>query len=206
MTRRLIAFIAAALICICAGAQNIVSDFTATLQGKCAAFKYAYSLSGKYPVNGSGEVRLQGDSFTMKGDGLEVYCNGNVRWTVDTEAEECYIEAVDAKGFDVEANPALLVGAVDKAFTFKKSSPTTFNGEKVTQAVLAPISTEGNISEVSLMLTSAKKPLGAIIHLNDGTIITITIHGFTLGAPVSAGTFSFNTGMLDKHYVVTDLR
>lgn len=189
-----------------AAAQDIVSEFTSTLKGKCASFSYTYELSGKYPVTGSGAVTLQGESFTMKADGLEIYCNARDRWTLDTECEECYIESVTSGEVDYEANPALLVGAVGKAFKLRKVTSATFNSQKVSEAALTPVSPMGNITEASLFLTSAKKPAGAVLTLSDGTRITVTIKDFTLSPLKDAGAFALDTRKIDKHYVITDLR
>lgn len=204
MARRIIISLMAAAMCLSAWGQNIVSDFVSTLEGRCASFEYSYSLSGQVPLNGSGKVKFQDESFTMKGDGLEVYCDGNVRWTVDTEAEECYIESVGDE-LDIEANPALLVGAVDKAFKFKKAKSATFNGKSVNEAVLSPAGDTG-IKEVSFFLTSAKVPAGAIITADDGTVITITLKDFTLSGKAEASEFTLDTKKLGKNYILTDLR
>jgi len=142
----------------------------------------------------------------MEGDGLEVWCDGTTRWTVDTVAEECYIESVQAGGMDYEANPALLVGAVDKAFKLRKTASATFNGQKVTEAVLIPLTEGGNITELSLMLTSAKKPAGLLVKTTDGSLITVTVKDFTVSAAGSLKDFAFNTKGLDSGYIVTDLR
>ena len=204
--KRLAALLSVLLLGLVARGQNVITDFTATLPGHCATFGYSYSMSGQFPLSGSGEVRLQNDSFTMKGDGLEIYCDGATRWTVDTEAEECYIESVDKDILDVEANPALLVGSVDKAFKYKKSSSATFNGQKVTEALLIPTDKTGNISEVSLFITSDKKPVGGLLSLDDGTVITIIIKDFALGAAADNRSFGLDTKKLTKNYIITDLR
>lgn len=194
------------LLCIAASGQNVVTDFAKTLSDACASFGYTYSMSGQVPLSGSGTIRLQGDTFIMKGDGLEVYCDGTTRWTVDTAAEECYIEGVKEGGFDYEANPALIVGAVDKAFKLKKTVSTTFNGQKVTQAVLEPATKDGNITELSLMLTTAKKPAGLLVSTSDGNVITVTVKDFTLTPATAREAFSFDTKKLNKNYFITDLR
>lgn len=204
--RRISVLAAILLMCVSASAQNIVDGFVATLGGKCASFKYNYSVSGQVPVSGSGEVNLQGDSFTMKGDGLEVYCNGAERWTLDTEAEECYIESVDASTLDYEANPALLVGAVDKAFKFQKSKSSTFNGKQVSEAVLSPISKDAGIKEVSLFITQGNVPSGAILTLKDGTAVTVSIKDWAVSEEKACETFCLNTKKLGKNYIITDLR
>lgn len=194
------------LLCIAAAGQNVVTDFAKTLSDACASFGYTYSMSGQVPLSGSGTIKLQGDTFIMKGDGLEVYCDGTTRWTVDTAAEECYIEGVKEGGLDYEANPALIVGAVDKAFKLKKTVSTTFNGLKVTQAVLEPATKDGNITELSLMLTAAKKPAGLLVNTSDGNVITVNVKDFALTPATTREAFSFDTKKLNKNYFITDLR
>ena len=204
MVKRFIVLAFLSAMCLCAHGQNIVSEFVSTLEGKCATFAYSYSLGGQVPLNGSGTVMLQGDSFTMKGDGLEVYCDGKVRWTLDTEAEECYIETV-GDGLDIEANPALLVGAVDKAFKFNKTKSSSFNGKSVSEAILTPAVDTG-IKEVSFFLTAAKVPVGAIITSGDGSTVTITLKDFTLKDEADISSFTLDTKKLGKNYIITDLR
>ena len=189
-----------------AAGQNIVTDFAKTLADGCATFGYSYSMTGNVPLSGSGTIRLQGDAFSMEGDGLEVWCDGTTRWTVDTVAEECYIEGVEPGGLDYEANPALLVGAVDKAFKLKKTASATFNAQKVTEAVLVPVTDGGNITELSLMLTSAKKPAGLLVKTSDGNIITVTVKDFAVGAKSDLKAFGYDTKKLSSDYIVTDLR
>lgn len=204
--KKFILTITTALIGLSLSAQNIISDFTGTLNGHCSSFEYQYSMSGSVPMSGNGSVKLQGDSFVMKGDGLEIFCDGKTRWTNDVVAEECYIEKVDGGSLDFEANPALLVAAVDKAFTLKKTSSATFNGKKVTEASLAPVKKKGNIGDVSLFLSADLKPVGATLKLGDGSTITITIRNFTLGDQLPTKEFTLDTKKLDKSYIITDLR
>lgn len=206
MIKKLTTTILVLILGLSASGQNIVTEFASTLSGKCANFCYDYVIGGQMPVTGDGEVKLQGDSFVMKGNGLEIYCDGETRWTVDTDAEECYIEAVETGDMDIEANPALLVGAVDKAFKFQKVKSSTFNGKSVSEAVLTPTPKNGNIKEVSLFLTSAKVPAGAILTTDDGTVITITITDYKLFGKVESNTFSFDTKKLNKNFIITDLR
>ncbi|MBR6213000.1 MAG: hypothetical protein IKQ64_08170 [Bacteroidales bacterium] len=205
MMKRLTAILLV-LFPLAAAGQNIVTDFAKSLSDGCATFGYSYSVSGQVPLSGSGDIRLQGDAFTMQGDGLEVYCDGTTRWTLDTAAEECYIEGVKAGGLDYEANPALLVGAVDKAFKLSGTSSRTFNGTKVTEAVLKPVSKDGNITELSLMMTTAKKPAGLIVKTSDGNTITVIVKDFLIGGKAALKDFAFDTGKLGSGYIVTDLR
>ena len=189
-----------------AAGQNIVTDFAKSLSEGCASFGYSYAMGGQVPLNGSGTVRLQGDAFVMQGDGLEVYCDGSTRWTVDTVAEECYIEGVKAGGLDYEANPALLVGAVDKAFKLVGTKAATFNGQRVTEAVLTPAAEGGNITELSLMMASDKKPAGLLVKTSDEGIITVVVKDFTVGDKAQVKDFGYDAGKLGGDYLVVDLR
>lgn len=53
---------------------------------------YSCTVKGEVPVKFKGTILLQDDCYCMKGNGLEIYCNGGTRWTLDREAKEAYIE------------------------------------------------------------------------------------------------------------------
>lgn len=206
MKKLAILLLAATALCTDASGQNIVTEYASSIKGKCITFRYSYSVSGQVPLNGSGDLKFQDDSFVMKGDGLEIFCNGSDRWTVDVPAEECYIESVDQGTLDVEANPALLVSSVEKAFNFQKTKSSTFNGKKVTEAVLTPVSKDANIKEVSFFLNQSKIPVGAIISAMDGTSIAIIIDDYSSGAAAGKEEFTLDTSKLGKDFIITDLR
>ena len=53
------------------------------------SFSYTYSVSGgKVSMTGQGSAVLQGDAYILDVDGMEVYCDGTARWTLDRKAEE----------------------------------------------------------------------------------------------------------------------
>lgn len=192
--------------CLPVTGQSIVEDFAESLKGHCSSFDYEYSLSGSVPMSGSGTVRLQDTAFTMVGNGLDIRCDGKTRWTADTVAEECYIEDVSDQAIDFEANPALLVGAVDKAFSVQKTAPSVFNGLSVTEAVLTPKSKNGSIVSVSLFFVSKAKPVGAVIRTKDMNSITVTISNFISGKTLGAEAFRIDTQGLGAGYIINDLR
>ena len=187
-------------------ASNPAAAFAKSLQGRLASFDYSYSMSGPLPMNGSGSVKLQGNAFTMEGNGLDIRCDGKTRWTVDVVAEECYIENIDAQELDYEANPALLVGALDRAFNYKDSSTASFNGMRVSEIRLVPKKKGSSINEVSLFLTQGNQPAGVNVSSSDGNLITITIRNYKLDNSLDLSAFRLNTKELGKDYVITDLR
>ena len=44
-------------------------------------------------VSGEAELKMQGNAYTMHGNGLSVYCDGETVWILDMAAREAYIEA-----------------------------------------------------------------------------------------------------------------
>ena len=73
-------------------------------------YTYGYVSGGKtYDNVASGKMIVQGNAYLLKGDGLEVYSDGKVRWTLDRSAKEAMIDAVS--GEDITSNPAAIVSS-----------------------------------------------------------------------------------------------
>lgn len=53
---------------------------------------YTCSISDLSPVSIKGKLVIQGDCYFAEGYGMRIYCNGNTRWTIDTDSKEVYIE------------------------------------------------------------------------------------------------------------------
>ena len=74
------------------------------------SFSYIYSVSGgKVSMTGQGSAVLQGDAYILDVDGMEVYCDGTARWTLDRKAEELVVESCDTYPVSLSANPVLLL-------------------------------------------------------------------------------------------------
>lgn len=72
---------------------------------------YRYETGGEVTVTGSGTLLLDGGCYLLRGNGLDVYCDGVTRWTVDPAAKEVYIEAA-AEGQDYFSHPEAFVSQV----------------------------------------------------------------------------------------------
>ena len=77
---------------------------------ECVQVEYEFStiVSG-HKVIGEGQIEVQGNSYHMKGDGLEIYCDGAVTWLIDETAEEVVIESADSNDAGLLANPIMLL-------------------------------------------------------------------------------------------------
>ena len=80
--------------------------------GNRVHFHYSYSLSRNgadfAPVT-DGQVTVEGDAYILEGLGMKVVSDGTTRWTLDPEAREVVVEAVQKE--DLFTNPALFIGS-----------------------------------------------------------------------------------------------
>lgn len=192
MMKRTILYIVFILLPVLCGAQaGSYRDLVDRIASSRVRFSYTYSLSGQFPLSGSGTAVLQGNLFSLKGDGLEIRCDGKKRWTVDTKAEEVYIENAD---MDLSANPALIVSMMDELFELSKESPLT----------LVP-KARSDIRSAELGIAGGKLA-SMVLTMKDGSKITVKIASMDflpLSEDVSG--FAFSSGDFPDTYVITDL-
>ena len=148
-----------------------LGDFTSKVSSSLVSFSYTYSVNSKVKIQGSGSAMLQGDAFYMKGNGLEIWCNGKTKWTVDRTAGEAVVESADADDYDM--NPARMIGSVAKVFDVVSDSKSTFNGEKVDMVVLSP-RVKMSIRRLKLYF-SGRDLVGASVAANDGNVTDFVI-------------------------------
>ncbi len=208
-------FAVAALFALSTAASarsRTLSDFIEKVSGSLVSFDYAYSMpSGKTKMTGSGKVRVLGSSFRMEGNGLEIWCDGKTRWTVDRISEEALVESVDDSGDSFSTNPALMISSVDDAFTETSFGASKFGGKAVDASVLSPkIKGRGSkdLSGLKLFFKSGTRTLvGARVELNDGTVSDFTISNIRFeDGSAQKESFRFDEKTLGSSYVVTDLR
>lgn len=191
-------------------ASRALRDFLAKVSQSCVSFEYSYVHRVKGTnVKGAGSVELQGNAFRMKGDGMEVWCDGRTRWVLDRETKEAVIEAVDPSGEDYAANPALLISAVDKAFQEISAGTSKFGDKVVDVSILSPRSKAEVPSDVVLLKLYFKPGsgefIGAEVKLSDGSVTDFTIRKLAYSDKKEAS-FRFDEKTLDSSYVITDLR
>ena len=97
MTRYWIRTLIAVLLSWTAGAQQKqLSEIAAHLETNRISLQYACTIAQPAPVKLSGALLIQGDCYQAKGNGMEIYCDGTTRWTVDPESKEVYIETAES--------------------------------------------------------------------------------------------------------------
>ena len=186
--------------------RETVSEFLAMASSSRISFAYTYSTENRTPsMTGAGSVTVQGNAFLMNGDGLEVICDGNSRWTVDRSAGEAIVETV-AEGEDFSANPALFLSGSGEGFSLKEASSVRRNGKDLVKAVLEA-TVKSNVRQIVLYITPALELSEAEVTVTDGTLTRFITEDFSSSpADNDLSAFIFDKGSLSPDTVITDLR
>ncbi len=183
---------------------NALSAFVSRMASSSAVFSYGYVVDdGRAKVTGDGTVVMQGESYVVKGNGLEVYCDGQTRWTVDRESLEVVIESYDPENPDYTVNPAVLLRHFDKVFSV---AGRTRAGSAYDYR-LVPSSSETDISEMGLKISEDGMHLvSASMKMKNGTAVSFTFPSFSFSPVPDVSCFSFDISSLSSDYIITDLR
>ncbi|MBR4166836.1 MAG: outer membrane lipoprotein carrier protein LolA [Bacteroidales bacterium] len=214
-TAIILAAAALALFSIPSGAKSkTLGSFIDKVSSSLVTFDYSFTMQttkSKTKMTGSGNVKVQGNAFFMEGNGMEVWCDGSTRWTIDRFAEEALVESVSESYDSYATNPALMITAVDDAFNEVSFGTSKFQGKAVDASVLSPVHKgkySMDIAELTLFFKSGTSNLvGAEVKLNDGSVSEFSITGMTFSAQAEKKeSFRFDEKTLDDSYVITDLR
>lgn len=216
MRKSIIIAIAAILAAaVPSGAKSkTLSSFIDKVSSSLVSFEYSFTMrtaKSSAKMTGAGDVRVQDNAFVMNGNGLEVWCDGRLRWTVDRLAEEALVELVDESADVYATNPALMITSVDAAFEEVSFGAGKFQGKSVDSSVLSPVNKgkySMDINELKLYFKSGTTTLvGAEVKLNDGSVSEFIIKDFSFSDRLETKeSFRFDEKTLDDSYVVTDLR
>lgn len=94
MRKPLLALIVIALNCLCCLAQD-ATDFKSQLKRNLLSFNFQYESEGKVPLKGNGTVKAQDNCYVVYSGSMEVWCNGETKWTADNKSKEVYIETAE---------------------------------------------------------------------------------------------------------------
>ena len=192
--------------------SKTLDAFVSKVSASLVSFDYSFTMpTKKAKMTGNGSVKVQGNSFIVDGNGLEIWCDGKTRWTVDRISEEALVESVDDSYDSYATNPALMIASVDKAFRELSFGSAKFGGKVVDASVLSPVSKgKGSMDIAGLKLffkSGTTNLIGAEVALNDGSVSNFTITNIRFEeAGKSKESFRFNEKTLDSSYVITDLR
>ena len=75
--------------------QQQIADIAAHLDTHRITLHYSCVFTQDAPVQLDGVLTLQGACYRAVGNGMEIYNDGSVRWTVDPKSREVYIEPAE---------------------------------------------------------------------------------------------------------------
>ena len=99
--KKLILCLMAFVLALTASAQSVqeqVAGIAAHLETNRISLRYDCTFTQDAPVKLTGTLLVQGTRYQAKGNGMEIYCDGETRWTVDPASKEVYVE--EAGGLD----------------------------------------------------------------------------------------------------------
>lgn len=180
MMKKIIIITAALLSMAAAAAQTAhrtaLDKLCSALSSSCVTMKCSYLMYvSQTRLSGEAEVSVQCDSYTMSGNGIQVYCDGAKVWTVDSTTREVYIEAVDDMAANSLANPAALFMHLGTSFDLVSSSQS---GGKFSYK-LAPKADCGVIS-ADLVINQDGTPVSAVFVLEDSLKVDVTVKSMSV--------------------------
>lgn len=129
MKRFFLSFLLAA-VSLSLAAQSSAEYIKAMLAGNRVSFNYNLGVKGSAPVKMNGKAVIDGDCYSVVGNGIEMYCDGATKWVVDREAKEVYVESAEGTR-DFLADTASWIGNVsDLKYGDGTASGTYFNEDQ----------------------------------------------------------------------------
>lgn len=201
------------LLCLFLFATSVLSAQNTTLLDRfyegvsqsCTDLSYTYSarISGVNNV-GHGTLSAQGLMWTMKGNGVEMYCDSASLWVLDPALKEAVIEpaATDAQA-QILTNPAVLFVRMKDVFNVRESRNTS-DGDAVLYILQPKTSGDFDYFNVEISKSDASVRNG-MIALKDGTLIKIEVSSMKLTPERPVEDFRPRT-VFDSSWIVTDLR
>ena len=185
--------------------SSLFDKFSRDISSFCTELAYSYTtrISG---INGNGQGTLcfQDVMWRMEGNGVQMYCDSETTWVVDSSTKEVVIEPVTSDPSEsLLTNPALIVAMADSFFEVKESLCS--DDRKAMIYALRPKS-ESSIDFLNLEILKADAKLRrAWIAFDDGTSIKIEVSSMKLTPKVSVKAFRPET-IFDSEWIITDLR
>lgn len=196
----ILASMLALLAAVPAKADKVLDAFSAKASASCVDFSYTFAVKGDIPLSGNGTGTVKGGSFHVSGNGIDIWCDGRNRWTVDKDAREVIVESVDGAEDSYAVNPALFITDLSASFKEVAAGSDVFRGKTYHCVKLAPM-VSGSITGLKLFF-SGNDLKAAVVTLKDGMVTEFELSGVTFSDTKKA--FTFDVKALDSTWVVTD--
>lgn len=211
MKMKLISVASAFLLLIGAGKafaqdNSLLKGFYSKVMTSSVDMAYTYStmLSG-VKVKGNHVLELQNDMWHMKGNGLEIWCDGSTVWTTDPVAKEVIIEhAAQSQEGDL-TNPALILVSLEDWFNVKEERRQP-DGKSVLYILAPRPGMDINIEYFNIVIRKSDGlPVSGAFALEDGTSVDVAFSTMAM-TPKKPVSYYRPSQSFDASWIVTDLR
>ena len=182
-----------------------LARFYDNLLSSCVEFDMSYSIQmSGVKLDGKGVLELQGDSWILVGNGMEIRCDGKTLWTVDPESKEVVIDSLsDDVTAGIIINPAVMLINMRELFSLREVLPTK-EGKSLIYTLYPKA--ESEVSFVNMEILKGDSSLKQLtFSLEDGTSAVVNISSMKSGKKKPAEYFSRSVNY-DSSWIVTDLR
>ena len=184
--------------------NSVLDRMCRNVAESCVTIDYTYTarVSGIDNI-ASGNLVTQGEKWVMKGNGVEMYCDGTSVWVLDPALKEVVIESMqDQQATDFMTNPARAFVNIHDNFNINTVNPSS--DSKALIYSLVPKNGDMEFLNIELYKdTAAIRSMS--FALKDGTLVTIKVSSMELTPKISDETFKPQT-VFDSNWIVTDLR
>ena len=107
--------------------NSILDRMCRNVAESCVTIDYTYTarVSGIDNI-ASGNLVTQGEKWVMKGNGVEMYCDGTSVWVIDPALKEVVIESMqDQQATDFMTNPARAFVNIHDNFNINTVNPSS---------------------------------------------------------------------------------
>lgn len=183
---------------------SVLDKFYADISKSCVELDYTYSVRASgVNISGDGILTSQGVLWTLKGNGIEMYCDSSSLWVVDSSLKEVTVEsALSESDADYTLNPAILLVRMKDFF---RVTSVGYPKDGLVSYVLRPISSK-DIEYVKVDISAPEAVLqNADISMADGNLINIKVSSMEL-TPIRSAEFFRPVIKFDTSWIITDLR
>ena len=183
----------------------LLNKFYQGVLDSCLDVSYTYStrISG---INHTGEGTLlsQGMMWKLDGNGVQMYCDSQSVWIIDTQMKEVVIEpAPEDERAQWMSNPAVIFSRLSALFNVNESLSSS-DGKAVIYILKPKEDSDIDFCNIELLKSDASIR-NASVALSDGTLIKIEVSSMKLTPKTSIEAFRPHMSF-DSSWIVTDLR
>lgn len=155
----------------------------------------------------TGRCVVQGDKYYLSAEGMEVYCDGKVKYEVNNGYKEVTVDRVDPADKSILANPAKVFDFPDAMFSHSYSAAGNVGTSKCDMITLKPKDTDSAIVEITLSVDQSTGLPLRISYRLDGvsSAVSVDIYSIKRLESVPAAQFTFDKSKY-KSFEIIDFR